>query len=842
MPETAPRREWECEAQGALPPNARRESVNAAPVTSSRRLTAAEVSRRCDPRGFDFRTTGELEDLPQVLGQERAMHAIQFGIGMAREGYNLFAMGPEGVGRRTIVRRCLEAQAPRRDTPPDWCYVFNFETPHRPRALRLPAGGAAKFRQDMTRLVDDLRVAVPAAFESEEYRARLREIETEFSERQDQATAAIRERAGGKGIALLRTPAGFGFAPMRGNGVMSPDEFHALPEVEQKQFEEAIAVFQEELERVIHETPRWRREAQRKLRELNRQITRAAVNGLIEELKAEYESLPQVREYLAQVQEDVLEHAELLRQPKDGEQSTFFGLPLPEAGETFLHRYKVNLLIDHAGAGGAPVVYEDHPTHDNLIGHIEHVNQMGTLVTDFTHIKPGAFHRANGGYLILDALKVLSQPFAWEALKRALRAREIHTESLGQTLSLISTVSLQPEPIPLDVKVVLVGQRMLYYLLHAYDPEFGELFKVGVDFEEDLRRGPQSDLFYARMIATLARNEKLLPLDAAAVARVIDYGSRSAGDTEKLSVMMRDLADLLRESDYWAASAGNKVISAGDVQRSIDTRIERSDRICRRYREQIMRGTLLVSTTGERSGQVNGLSMAQLGEFSFGMPHRITARIRLGAGKVVDIEREVALGGPIHSKGVLILSGFIAGRYVPARPLSLAASLVFEQSYGSVEGDSASSAELYALLSALSDTPLRQSLAVTGSVNQHGDVQAIGGVNEKVEGFFDVCRERGLTGAQGVLVPASNVSHLMLRRDVVEAIEAGTFHVYPVATVDEGIEILTGVPAGERDMSGRFPAGTINFMVERRLSEFAERGQPRADVAAKKAGQGRRRK
>jgi lon-related putative ATP-dependent protease len=612
--------------------------------------------------------------------------------------------------------------------------------------------------------------------------------------------------------------------------------------VEQKQFEEAIAVFQEELERVIHETPRWRREAQRKLRELNRQVTRAAVNGLIEELKAEYESLQQVREYLAQVQEDVIDHAELLRQPKDGEPSTFFGLPLPEAGETFLHRYKVNLLIDHAGAGGAPVVYEDHPTHDNLIGHIEHVNQMGTLVTDFTHIKPGAFHRANGGYLILDALKVLSQPFAWEALKRALRAREIHTESLGQTLSLISTVSLQPEPIPLDVKVVLVGQRMLYYLLHAYDPEFGELFKVGVDFEEDLRRGPQSDLFYARMIATLARNEKLLPLDAAAVARVIDYGSRSAGDTEKLSVMMRDLADLLRESDYWAASAGNKEISAGDVQRSIDTRIERSDRICRRYREQIMRGTLLVSTTGERSGQVNGLSMAQLGEFSFGMPHRITARIRLGAGKVVDIEREVALGGPIHSKGVLILSGFIAGRYAPARPLSLAASLVFEQSYGSVEGDSASSAELYALLSALSDTPLRQSLAVTGSVNQHGDVQAIGGVNEKVEGFFDVCRERGLTGAQGVLVPASNVSHLMLRRDVVEAIEAGTFHVYPVATVDEGIEILTGVPAGERDMSGRFPAGTINFMVERRLSEFAERGQPRADVAAKKAGQGRRRR
>ncbi len=418
---------------------------------------------------------------------------------------------------------------------------------------------------------------------------------------------------------------------------------------------------------------------------------------------------------------------------------------------------------------------------------------------------------------------MLSQPFAWEALKRGLRSREIRTESLGQALSLISTVSLEPEPIPLDVKVVLVGQRLLYYLLHAYDPEFAELFKVEVDFEEDMERGPESDLLYARMIATLARREKLRALDRAAVARVVEHGSRNAGDAEKLSVQMRDLMDLMRESDYWAGAAGRKVVSADDVQRAIDARVARSDRVRDRLLEQILRGTLLIDTTGSRAGQVNGLSVVQLGGFSFGMPHRISARVRLGAGRVVDIEREVELGGPIHSKGVLILSGFLAGRYAPNQPLSLSASLVFEQSYGGVEGDSASSAELYALISALADAPLNQSLAVTGSVNQHGEVQAIGGVNEKIEGFFDVCRARGLSGDQGVLIPASNVKNLMLRREVVEAVAAGRFHVYPVATIDQGIEILTGVPAGQRDAAGQFPGGTINYGVERRLSEFANR-------------------
>jgi lon-related putative ATP-dependent protease len=802
----------------------------------ARPLSAKELSRGCDPARFSFRTTDDLEDLPQVLGQARAVEAIRFGVGIARDGYNLFAMGPEGVGRHTVVRRHLEQEARRRETPADWCYVFNFEAPHKPRALHLPAGRAPKFAQDMARLIEDLRVAMPAAFESDEYRARQKEIETEFGERQERAIAAVGERARAQNVVLLRTPGGFGFAPLHKDGVMNPQEFSKLPEPEQKRLEAVINALQEELEAVIHETPKVRREAQRKLRELNRQVTRAAVNGLIEELKTAYQALPQVVEYLGRVQEDMIDHADSFRQPKEGEQPTLFGIPLQpsEGGEPTLRRYQVNVLIEHAGAGGAPIVYEDNPAHDNLVGRIEHVQQMGTLVTDFMHIKAGAFHRANGGYLILDALKVLLQPLAWEALKRALRSREIRTESLGQALSLISTVSLEPEPIPFDVKVVLVGQRALYYLLHAYDPEFGELFKVAADFEEDMGRAADSDLHYARMIATLVRKEKLRPLDRAAVARVIEHGARAAGDAEKLSVQMRDLADLLRESDYWAGAAARPAVAAEDVQRALDARVERADRVRDRLREEILRGTLLIDTAGARAGQVNGLSVVQLGGFSFGVPHRITARVRLGAGKVVDIEREVELGGPIHSKGVLILSGFLSGRYAANKPLSLSASLVFEQSYGGVEGDSASSAELYALLSALADAPLDQSLAVTGSVNQHGEVQAIGGVNEKIEGFFDVCRARGLTGTQGVLIPASNVKNLMLRRDVVEAVAAGRFQVYPVTTIDEGIEILTGVPAGSRDAGGQFPAGTINFRVEQRLAGFAERTRAFAGAGREK--------
>ncbi|HEY4636638.1 MAG TPA: ATP-binding protein, partial [Burkholderiales bacterium] len=585
----------------------------------------------------------------------------------------------------------------------------------------------------------------------------------------------------------------------------------------QKRLEALIAALQEQLERVIHEMPKWRREALDRMRELDREVTRAAVNGLIDDLSARYAGLPEVQRYLGQVKQDTLENAAVFRQAKEGEAPpTIFGirLPRPEGSEGPFRRYAVNVLIEHSGASGAPVEHEDHPSHAALLGRIEHVAQMGALVTDFTLIRAGALHRANGGYLVLDAAKVLIQPYAWEALKRALRSHSVDVRTLGQELGILSTVSLEPEPIPLEVKVVLVGERLLYYLLHAWDPEFAELFKVAVDFEEDMPRGDGDDALYARLIAGCVAREKLRPLDAAAVARVIEHQARDAGDAHKLSVRVQALVDLLREADYWAGAAGRATVGPQDVRKAIDAQIARADRLRERLQEQIVRGTVLIDTAGSRVAQVNGLAVLQLGDFAFGTPHRITSRVRLGSGGVVDIERESELGGPIHSKGVLILSGYLAGRYAPSRPLSLSASLVFEQQYGGVEGDSASSAELYALLSALAGAPLRQSLGVTGSVNQHGDVQAIGGVNEKIEGFFDLCRARGFSGEQGVLIPEANVKHLMLREDVVEAVAGGRFAVYPVRSVDEGIELLTGVAAAE-----------IHARVEARLVEFAEKAR-----------------
>jgi lon-related putative ATP-dependent protease len=778
-------------------------------------LTPAQLRRRCDTARLAFATTDELQGSDGAPGQQRATEALEFGVGIRREGYNLFAMGPEGYGRHTLVRQRLEAQALGRPAAADWCYVFNFKLPHRPRVLRLPAGAASAFKAAMARLVEDLSAAIAAAFETDEYRNRHQQIHGELEERHERAINEIGEKAREQGIALVRTPSGFGFGPFneKRDAVMEPEEFARLPAEEQKRTGERISQLQKELAEVLHQMPKWRREALERMRSLDREVARTAIVSLIEELKGEHAALPGVLEYLDQVKEDALEHAAAFRQRKEGEPPTLFGIPIPqpEGIEAPMRRYAVNVLIEHSGAGGAPVVYEDHPSHAALVGRIEHVSQMGALVTDFTLIRSGALHRANGGYLVLDALKVLTQPYAWEALKRALRAREVDVRTLGQELGIISTVSLEPEPIPLDVKVVLVGERRLYYLLHAWDPEFAALFKVVVDFEEDMPRGADEDRRYAELIAGCARREKLRALDRAACARVIEQQARDAGDAEKLSVRLQALVDLLREADYWAGEAGRTVIGEPDVRRAIEAQVARNDRVRERLKEHALRGSLLVDTAGTRVGQVNGLSVMQLGDFAFGSPHRITARVRLGAGRVVDIERESELGGPIHSKGVMILSGYLSGRYVLSKPLSLAASLVFEQSYGGVEGDSASSTELYALLSALAAAPVRQSLAVTGSVNQHGDIQAVGGVNEKIEGFFDLCAARGLDGEQGVLIPRSNVKNLMLREDVVAAVEQGKFAVYPVESVDEGIELLTSVPASD-----------LHRRVEARLAEFAE--------------------
>jgi len=770
-----------------------------------------------------FRTTAELPDCAITMGQDRAVSAIQFGIGIHQHGYNLFALGPSDAGEHAIVRQFLEQQAASAPAARDWCYVHNFEQPHRPRAISLPAGRGVKFRDDMGRLVDDLRTAVSAALETEEYRLRHQQIDQEFSERRQTALRDLATRATARRVALVETPVGFAIGPMRDGQALDPEAFEKLPDEERRAIKAALEEVEKELDLLLHQVPKWRRESRQKERALKRAVTSTALDVLIEELTKEYEDEPGVLEYLAQVKGDITEHADDLRRGKDEEEGGPLEALIARSGLASqpLGRYQVNVIDDHSGVSGARVVYEDKPTFRNLIGRVEYVAQMGTLVTHFTLIQPGALHRANGGYLILDARRLLLEPFAWDGLKRALRARSLRIESLGEALSLVSTVSLEPEPIPLDVKVVLIGERLLYYLLYQYDPDFRELFKVAVDFESTTDRADGSEVLYASMIGTLARKAGLRPFSAAAVARVLEHGARVVGDSGKLWLGLDRLTDLLSESTHWAEAAGRAVVDAADVQRAIDARIYRSGRPRERVQEEIARGTIAIATSGDVVGQVNGLSVVELGGFAFARPSRITARVRLGAGTVVDIEREVELGGPIHSKGVLILSGFVAGRYVPEQPLSLSASIVFEQSYGGVEGDSASSAELCALLSALAEVPVRQSIAVTGSINQRGELQAVGGINEKIEGFFDTCQARGLTGAEGVVIPAANTRHLMLRADVVQAVAAGAFHVYVAETIDEGIEILTGVPAGARDATGAFPAGTLNYMVEQRLIALA---------------------
>ncbi|UCF67771.1 MAG: AAA family ATPase, partial [Acidobacteriota bacterium] len=611
----------------------------------------------------------------------------------------------------------------------------------------------------------------------------------------------------------------------KGDEVMSPDEFQALPEKDRAALQTEIEQLQDELKKVLRQVPRWQREKQKRLRELDLEVSRVTIEPLISELRDEYAGHEDALGFIDAVAKDVAENADaLVRGKRTDQQAAGESQPVEsDVSPPLLRRYRVNVLVDQSQAVGAPVIYEDHPTFQNLIGRIEHIPRQGTLVTDFTLIKPGALQRANGGFLILDALRVLMQPLAWESLKRALKSQQVEIESLGQTMGLVSTFSLEPEPMPLSVKLILVGHPMLYHLLSAYDPDLRKLFKVAADFDEQVARDGSHQQLYARFIAKLVGDHSLRVFDKTAVARVIEHSARMQGDAERMSLQIDRIVDLMREADYWAEKDGREVVEARDVQQAIDESIYRSDRIRQRLHEEIQRGTILIDTDDAVVGQVNGLAVYMLASYAFGRPSRITARVRMGKGEIIDIEREVKLSGPLHSKGVLILSGFLSQRYAADRPLSLSASLVFEQSYGGVDGDSASLAELCALLSAIANVPIRQSLAMTGSVNQRGEVQAIGGVNEKIEGMFDVCRARGLTGEQGVLIPASNVKHLMLRHDVVDAVRAGQFHVYAVETVDQAIALLTGMAAGEADETGKYPERTFNRLVDERLGQLASR-------------------
>lgn len=744
------------------------------------------------------------------------MDAVHFGAGIRHDGYNLFVLGPPGMGKRSLVKQLLQDKAAQESEPADWCYINNFSQPHKPWMLKLPHGRGEELRLHMDELINYLRSAVPAVFESDEFRTKAKAIHKAFSGQQEHALLDLRSDAEKQDIELLQTPDGFVFSPIHGNEAISPVEYDKLPEKERTRIEATIAELQERLENIFSHLPQWRRERSERMRQLSRETMLAAVEHPLNELRSRYADLPDVLRYFDAVQQNMVEHVDDFR--KQEESVSISGISII-THQTF-HNYQVNVLVSNGKATGAPILSEDNPTYSNLIGRVEYIAQMGALVTDFMLIKPGALHRANGGYLLLDVRKVLTQPFAWDGLKRALQSREIRIESPAQMYSLISTVSLEPEPIPLDAKIVLFGDRLFYYLLQEYDLDFNELFKVAADFEEHIGRSDESHLLYARLIATLARKDALLPFDRYATARIIDHSARLAGDSEKLSMHMRSVADLLHESDHWARKAGRSAVTVADIQQAIDAQIRRQDRVRERLYEAILRDTLMIDTHGAVTGQVNGLAVIALGNFMFAQPARITATSRFGKGDVINIEREVKLSGAIHSKGVLILSAFLAARYAKNQPLALSASLVFEQSYGMIDGDSASMAELCALLSNLADVPLKQSLAITGSVNQLGQAQAIGAVNEKIEGFFDICTARGLTGEQGVIVPAANVKHLMLRQDVITGAAIGRFRIYAVDTVDQAIALLTGLPAGEADAQGEYPKDSLNGKVAARLSEL----------------------
>ena len=799
-----------------------------APVPFEPPVTPIEPSKLrtiCDPHSLSFATTDDLVPIERLVGQERALGAVRFGSEIDRPGYNLFALGAQGTGRHTAIVSYLGKKAADAPAPDDWVYVHNFKLAHHPEAMQLPAGMAIRVRDAMDELIEELRVAIPALFQSDEYREKHRAIDTEFDEQRDEAFETLRKKAEAQNATILRTPMGFALAPTHDGQVISPEVFNLLPKDQKSAIETKIAELQKELSGVLEQLPLLEKRHRDQIQKLNAALTGTVVEASIKMFADRFSTVDTIQKRLARVRDDIVEHADIFLSQTEAEAASPFPVNTADpASASRFNRYRVNVMVANDGNGdhkGAPLVREDHPTLANLVGRVEHIAQFGALITDFTMIRPGALHRANGGYLIIDARKVLSEAFSWEALKRALRGGTITIVSAAEQLSLASTISLEPEPIPLRVKVVLVGERILYYLLSTLDPDFAELFKVEVDFDEELPRSDENVALYARLIASIAKRENLLPLDASGVARVVEEASRLAEDAERLSLKVGQLEDLLGEADYWARNTGQQQISDTDVERAFNEQIHRADRIRERRHEAIERGTLLVETDGEAIGQINGLSVMSLGRFSFGQPTRITTRVRMGSGKVVDIERETKLGGPLHSKGVLILSGYLAANYARDVPVSLWASIVFEQSYGGVDGDSASSAELYSLLSALADVPIRQSLAVTGSVNQFGQVQAIGGVNEKIEGFFDICQSRGLTGRQGVLIPASNVKHLMLRSDVVQAATEGRFSVYPIETVAQGIELLTGVPAGERGTDGAFPYGTINAKVETTLRAFA---------------------
>ncbi|MFP3910122.1 MAG: Lon protease family protein [Archaeoglobaceae archaeon] len=788
-------------------------------------LSPDDLRKVVEPDRLGCKSTEELTPLKGIIGQKRAIRALEFGLNIQEDGFNIFVAGPPGTGRETAVKEFLEELAKSRPTPSDWCYVNNFEQPYEPNVIQLPPGKGKELKKDMNELIEDARRAIPEAFEGEEFDQRRDEIMRKIEEDRKNLFDKINKKAEEEGFVLRITSMGLNIIPVVDGEPMDQQTYTSLSEEKREEIQRK----RQELETELRSEMRELRDLEKKYREefkkLNREIALYAIGHLFENLREKYGSHDEVITYLDDVQEDIIDNLQLFM----GQQQQMQQMQMQQMQqmqqmmqEATLRKYDVNVLIDNSRTEGCPVIFERNTTYQNLFGRIEKEAQFGMLTTDFTMIHPGSVHKANGGYLVIPVEELARNPYSYDSLKRALQSGEIAVEELAERMGFISTKGLKPDPIPLEIKLVLMGDSYIYHMLYMMDKDFKELFKVKADFDTVMDKNDDNIMDYASFFCTLCNKENLKHLDASAVARLAEYGSRLSGDQDKLSTRFADIADIVREANYYAVQDEAEHITADHVKKTIDEKTYRSNLLQEKIQEMIRRGLILIDIDREVAGQVNGLSVIGLGDFAFGRPSRVTASIGLGRDGIIDIEREAKLGGPIHTKGVMILSGYLSQRYARDTPLSLSARLVFEQSYEGVEGDSASSTELYALLSALSGYPIKQNLAVTGSVNQKGEVQAIGGVNEKIEGYYEVCKQIGLNGKQGVLIPHSNVQNLMLKEEVINAVREGKFHVYPVETIDQGIEILTGVKAGALQPDGTFEHDTVNYMVDKRLREISE--------------------
>ncbi len=791
-------------------------------MSKPKELKYTDLRRVCNPSSLAFKSTSELLPLEGIIGQDRAVRALEFGLKINTKGYNIFMCGPTGTGKTSYAHNYIKTVAATKKNPDDWCYVYNFEKENEPVALNLPAGMGKCFQKDMDEFVKILQQEISKAFDTEDYEKEKAIIVKEYHEKKSKLLERLNADAEKQSFKVKTTNTGIYFLPIIEGKALNEQEYGNLDDEFKHKLNEKSDTLQIETVEIIKKIKNIEKEAESKVIEWESKIALFAVGVHINDLKQKYSKYKKIASFLEKIQEDILDNLDEFRDEECDDEQALIIPWIKKSSESTAGKYKVNLLVDNSELKGAPVIVDYNPTYYNLLGKYEYENEFGSVSTDFSLIKAGLFHQANSGFLILQAKDVLSNIQSWECLKRALRTKQISVENLKEQMGLVSMSTLKPEPIPIDIKVILVGNEQLYHLLYEFDEDFSKLFKVKVDFEEEMDWNENNIQKLAQFISSFCQRDKTLHFDKTGVAKVIEYSSRLISDQRKLSTRFNDIVEILSESCVYAQIAGAKIVKACHVIEAMQEKIYRCNKYDKKLLELLENGTIMIDTDNSVIGQINGLTILDMGDFMSGKPSRITANTFMGESGIVNIEREIEMSGTSHSKGVLILSGYIGQKYAQEIPLSLTASLCFEQLYSGVDGDSASSAELYAVLSSLADVPIKQYIAVTGSVNQKGEIQPIGGATEKIEGFFELCKLRGLNEKHGVIIPYQNIKNLVLNDEVIDAVKKGLFHIYPVKTIDEGIEILTGIPAGKKQTNGSYSKNTINYKIYDKLKTFAE--------------------